>query len=67
MQRVVGGVTYTCRGVKNEQVLSIELEQMSWLSCGSVDRLEITIAKMACKCFGGKDVRHRAGLLHRCQ
>ena len=52
---------------ENAQVLSNELEQMSWLSCGSVDRLEITIAKLACKCVGGKDVRHKAGLLHGSQ
>ena len=67
MQRAVGGATYTCRSVKNAQVLSNELEQMSWLSYGSIDRLEITIAKLACKCVVGKDVRHRAGLLHGSQ
>ena len=70
MQRVVGGATYTCRSVKNAPVLSNELEQMSWLSCGSVqkiDRLGIIVAKLACKCVGGKDVGHRAGLLQRCQ
>ena len=70
MQRVVGGVTYTCRGVKNAQVLSNELEQMSWLSCGSVQKIErlgITVAKLACECVGGKDVGHKTGLLHGCQ
>ena len=63
MHRVVGRVTFTCRGVKNPQVLSNELEQMSWLSCGSVDRLGITVAKLACECVGRKDVGHKIGLL----
>ena len=68
MRRVVGGVTYTCRSVKNAQVLSNELEQMSWLSSvQKIDRLGIIVAKLACECVGGKDVGHKTGLVHRCQ
>ena len=37
------------------------------LSLQKIDRLGVTMSKLACKCVGGKDVRHRAGLLHRCQ
>ena len=36
-------------------------------SLQKIDRLGVIMSKLACKCVGGKDVRHKAGLLHGCQ